>query len=64
MQTATSPAAQWATEGTEYPYRGGRTKTPIVITDRFRIAAAHSSALAEKAYRECRVYGMGTRRSA
>lgn len=39
-------------------------KTPIVITDRFRIAASHSSALVEKQYRECRVYGMGTRRAA
>lgn len=39
-------------------------KTPIVITDRFRIAATHSAALTEKAYRECRVYGMGARRAA
>lgn len=39
-------------------------KTAIFITDRFRISAAHSAALTEKQYRECRVYGMGTRRAA
>lgn len=39
-------------------------KTPIVITDRYRIAAAHSAAVIEKQYRECRVYGMGHRRAA
>lgn len=39
-------------------------KTPVIITDRFRIAAAHSAALVEKAYRECRVYGMGSRKAA
>lgn len=39
-------------------------KIPIVITDRFMIAAAHSAALTEKQYRECRVYGMGSRKAA
>jgi hypothetical protein len=39
-------------------------KHKVVIVDRFAIAAAHSAALIEKAYRECRVYGMGTRRVA
>lgn len=38
------------------------TKQEIIITDRFRIAAAHSAALMEDAYRGCRVYGMGSRR--
>jgi hypothetical protein len=27
MQITTSPTAQWATEGTEYPYRGAQQKT-------------------------------------
>jgi len=27
MQITTSPAAQWATEGTEYPYQGGQKST-------------------------------------
>lgn len=39
-------------------------KISIVITDRYRIAAAHSAAVIEKQYRECRIYGMGHRRTA
>lgn len=33
----------------------------ITITDKYAILAAHSSALVEKNYRECKVYGMGSR---
>jgi hypothetical protein len=33
----------------------------VKIVDKCAVAAAHSSALTEKAYRECKVYGMGSR---
>lgn len=36
-------------------------KVNVMIVDRFMISAAHSAALIEKQYRECKVYGMGTR---